>query len=471
MTKIRVVELFAGVGGFRIGLEGWKQKSSSSHYKEALKTPYQVIWSNQWEPSSKKNGMAQEANSIYRRNWNNCKNSIHYPFDINTVASPEFSDKIVNENIPDHDMLVGGFPCQDYSVAGINTQGIEGKKGVLWWNIHKILKVKQPKYIFLENVDRLLKSPTVKRGRDFAIILSTLNNLGYSVEWKVINAADYGMPQRRRRVYILAYHKKSEIKIKYSNEWIESTGVLAKSFPGQLIDQQRELFLDTDIKDISDHYSSGKFLDNGIMVNGKVLMSNYKASINQKNSNTYSREYHVLGDVLVNNGVDDTAYFIDANKKLKSPIYKITQPGFMVDSRLIRNGDIIELHSELDKWIYLKGRKAEERISSKGPFFYKEGPIALTDDLSKPSRTIVTSEGGPGPSRFKHLIYTGEKYRRLHPIELERLNMFPDNHTEFGMKDEQELPISPSKRAFLMGNALVIGVVERIGLQLKCFFK
>ncbi len=471
MTKIRVVELFAGVGGFRLGLEGWDKKSASSQYTENFKTPYEVIWSNQWEPNSKKNGTSQEANTVYHKNWPNKKNSIHIPFDLNTVASPEFSDKIVNDKIPDHDMLVGGFPCQDYSVAGVNTKGIEGKKGVLWWNIHKILKVKKPKYVFLENVDRLLKSPTSNRGRDFAIILSTLNKLGYSVEWKVINAADYGMPQRRRRVYILAYHQDSKVKIEKSDKWLEANGVLAKSFPGELTGPLKELTLESNIKELSDTFSNGKFLNTGLMVNSNVIMSDFKAVLNPLEYNSYSQKHHVLGDVLITEKIEDHSFFVNAEKKLKVPIFKITQPGFVVEPKLIRHGNVIELKTELDKWIYLKGRKAEERISSKGTFYYKEGPMPLTDDLNKPSRTIVTSEGGPGPSRFKHLIFDGKKYRRLLPIELERLNMFPDNHTSIGINNGKATSISSSKRAFFMGNALVVGVIERIGIQLQNFIK
>jgi DNA (cytosine-5)-methyltransferase 1 len=134
---------------------------------------------------------------------------------------------------------------------------------------------------------------------------------------------------------------------------------------------------------------------------------------------------------------------------------------------LKRQGDVIELQTELDKWIYLKGRKSEERVSSKGKFYYKEGPLSLTDDLKKPSRTIITSEGGPGASRFKHLIDFDGELRRLHPVELERLNMFPDNHTLLGIANEKDVAISPARRAFFMGNALVVGVVERVGVELN----
>jgi len=154
--KIRVAELFAGVGGFRIWLE---------------KNNYRVVWSNQWEPSTK----TQHASMVYEARFED------------TSHSNEDISKVKVIDIPDHDMLVGGFPCQDYSVASTlkNSHGINGKKGVLWWEIYRILqdkKDKAPKYLLLENVDRLLKSPASQRGRDFAIILSSLNALGYSVD-------------------------------------------------------------------------------------------------------------------------------------------------------------------------------------------------------------------------------------------------------------------------------------------------
>ena len=142
----------------------------------------------------------QHANEVYENRW---PDAGHCGDDIGTVAT---------KDIPDRDMLVGGFPCQDYSVATTlkNSKGLKGKKGVLWWEIERIISEKgrkAPRYVFLENVDRLLKSPAGQRGRDFAIILASLADLNYAVEWRVINAGDYGMPQRRRRVFIMGYRK------------------------------------------------------------------------------------------------------------------------------------------------------------------------------------------------------------------------------------------------------------------------
>jgi DNA (cytosine-5)-methyltransferase 1 len=115
----------------------------------------------------------------------------------------------------------------------------------------------------------------------------------------------------------------------------------------------------------------------------------------------------------------------------------------------------------IDKWKYLKGPKKDIRTNSSGfEYNYSEGGMIFPDKLDKPSRTIITGEGGSAPSRFKHVINTKSGLRRLTPIELERLNMFPDNHTKYE-------GISDTKRAFFMGNALVVGVIERIGKVLQ----
>jgi len=402
MKKIKVIELFAGVGGFRIGLEKASDK-------------FKIVWSNQWEPSK----IRQEASDIYIKKFGK---EGHSNKDIGKVD--------INE-IPDHNLLVGGFPCQDYSVARTlkNSSGIEGKKGVLWWEIHKILKDKKnkPEFLLLENVDRLLKSPAKQRGRDFAIILSSLNDLGYIVEWRVINAAEYGMPQRRRRVFILAYKKGNSIheQIEKANnylEWITKEGTLAKAFNIKEEDFKiNEFKLDNDLINISENFGKGlkisPFENCGIMVNGKIFT--IKAIPN------YLGEIAKLRDIILDDKLISEEFFIDENA--------------------------------LEKWNYLKGAKKEERVDKKTgyKYTYAEGGMIFPDSLDSPSRTIITGEGGASASRFKHVIRTDKgKLRRLIPIELERLNMFPDNHTE-GIPD--------IKRAFLMGNALVVGVIEKIG--------
>lgn len=408
--EVKVVELFAGVGGFRIGLEGYPKKKD---------TCYSVIWSNQFEPSTKK----QHANEVYIERWGS---ENHCGDDIATVST---------EKIPDHDLLVGGFPCQDYSVATTlkRSEGLQGKKGVLWWQIHRILKEKEhkTKYIVLENVDRLLKSPASQRGRDFAIMLASLNELGYAVEWKVINAAEYGMPQRRRRVFIVGYHKttntfKRILRLKDKEDWLLEEGVLPRAFPSYLSEKSISTdSLSKDLVEISNEFNKGQklspFKNSGIMIGGQFWTCKTKPN--------YLGEFTVLKDII--------------QKEEEIPVE------FYINS------------DDIDKWKYLKGAKNEERYNKAKDFHYKynEGSMIFPDDIENSSRTIITGEGGKSPSRFKHVIKPNGKLRRLIPLELERLNMFPDHHTK-------KAGITDAKRAFFMGNALVVGVVEKIGNEL-----
>lgn len=397
---LKVAELFAGVGGFRLGLE---------------KSNYKVVWSNQWEPSTK----IQHASMVYEKRFGK---ENHSNQDIATVPTDE---------IPDHDLLVGGFPCQDYSVATTlhNSKGLKGKKGVLWWSIHRILEEKKnkPKYLFLENVDRLLKSPAKQRGRDFAVMLQSLNELGYAVEWRVINAAEYGMPQRRRRVFFIGYHKSTDVykRLQKSNkiDWLTQEGTIANSFPVAKTNSIQEIELNGDLVEITNNFNkNGKlspFQNTGLLVNGNVFTTKTEAS--------YEGNFTVLGDIL-QNGEVTSEFFIDDKDK--------------------------------DKWEYLKGAKTIERKSPDGFVYkYSEGGMIYPDALDNASRTIITGEGGKSPSRFKHVVASERGLRRLTPIELERLNMFPDNHTKLE-------GITDTKRAFFMGNALVVGVIEKIGEEL-----
>ena len=203
--EIKVVELFAGVGGFRVGLENSTGK-------------FVTIWANQWEPGTRN----QFAFNCYNQHFKD--GSINVNEDIAKVI----------DQVPEHDLLVGGFPCQDYSVAATKAKGIEGKKGVLWWSIHDIIKKRHPRYVLLENVDRLIKSPAKQRGRDFGIILRCLADEGYQVEWRVVNAAEYGLQQRRRRIFIFACNDGKSLPRTHKNsceEIIMKEGFFARTFP------------------------------------------------------------------------------------------------------------------------------------------------------------------------------------------------------------------------------------------------
>lgn len=297
--------------------------------------------------------------------------------------------------------------------------GLEGKKGVLWWEILRLTKLHKPRILFLENVDRLLKSPASQRGRDFAIMLASLGEEGYTVEWRVINAAEYGFPQRRRRVFIIAYRTKKSISLAS----ILENGVLAEAFPCETSSDSLSGELESNLLTLSANFGKGlkdsPFKNAGIYQKGKYLTVEVRPR--------YEGRVKSLADTLLPLDEIPSSYFLDS--------------------------------SNLSKWEYLKGAKSEERTHSSGyKWRYSEGSMVFPDPIDKPSRTILTGEGGTSPSRFKHVISQNGRLRRLHPIELERLNGFPDGWTAEG--DE---PMSDVKRAFFMGNALVVGLVERVG--------
>jgi DNA (cytosine-5)-methyltransferase 1 len=392
-----VAELFAGVGGFRIGLAraGW-----------------QTIFSNQWEPSTK----VQHASDVYVAQFGE---KGHINLDIAEV-------KALPKNI---DLLVGGFPCQDYSVAKTlnSSEGLVGKKGVLWWEILRLVNKQKPKFIFLENVDRLLKSPSNQRGRDFAVMLKTLGDEGYSIEWRVVNAAEYGFPQRRIRVFIVATKLKKGSKRPDPISVISKTGILARALPiERLAEDLQEIALNENASEISSRFNQGQvkspFLNSGFYVNGYAytVKSQAKISLNPM----------VLGDVLEPDSLVPDDYWVQ-DKRIK-------------------------------EWKYLKGAKSIERTHKESgvTYNYAEGKMAFPDLLTNPSRTILTGEGGTTPSRFKHIIQTKNGFRRLTPIELERLNGFPDDWTRLGNDGKT---MTDAKRAFFMGNALVIGLIEKVG--------
>lgn len=421
---MKILELFAGVGGFRVGLE------------HADKDLYKTYWSNQYEPARK----SQDAFEVY---------NYHYPDTDNiNVDIQKIPDKVFKNMDPD--MIVGGFPCQDYSVARSlsNEMGIEGKKGVLFWDIIRSTRITNPKYLILENVDRLLKAPARQRGRDFSIMLAAFNQLGYSVEWRVINAADYGGPQRRRRVYFfvfrndLPYAKKLD-RIYEDNkdlnesarydDYIFKNGLFAKEFPIQQAPYKKRAayyVLPDDIVEVSDTFS-GKVFNTGVMRHGRYFTIDTKATGEEKPI--------PLKDTLQPENEVSDKYYVTDPKKIK-------------------------------KFEYLRGPKKIKRTSKDGhQYVYSEGGMSPYEDLNLPSRTMLTSEGSV--NRSTHWLNINDKYRLLTPIEAERLQRFPDDWTKYKLVNGEKKEVSDRMRMFFMGNALVTDIIKRIGLRLKKIYK
>lgn len=390
-----ICELFAGVGGFRLGFD-------------RLQTGWETTWFSQWEPGAR----TQWAHDCYVKHFGECsdlKGEFHTGEDISTV------DKAM---IPNHTLLVGGFPCQDYSVAHTlaSSKGIEGKKGVLWWQIRDTLIAKKAPFCLLENVDRLLKSPAKQRGRDFGVILACLAELGYSAEWRVVNAAQYGAGQRRRRTFIFAYRDDTTYGKKMETVSAESIisglGFMASAFPVTETSKMSYTRLEGDIVNVSDTFRFA-FENAGYMHDGSI----YTSKVIER-----EEEATVLGKLLQSN-VDEKYYI--SNEKMP-------------------------------KWTYLKGAKKIPRKTADGhEYVFSEGPIAFPDPWDRPGRTMLTSESTL--NRSTHVVSdpgTG-KLRLLTPVEAERLQGFDDEWTNSGMPDRM--------RYFCMGNALVVPMITRMG--------
>lgn len=402
-----VCELFAGVGGFRLGLD-------------RLNSGWDTVWFSQWEPGKK----VQWAHECYVSHYGDSPDTngeFHTGEDIGTVKK---------ESIPDHSLLVGGFPCQDYSVAhGLATsKGIEGKKGVLWWQIRDVLIAKKTPFCIFENVDRLLKSPAKQRGRDFGVILACLNELGYTAEWRVINAATYGAAQRRRRTFIFAYRNNTAYGQKMQSldakSIIYEEGLMSKAFPVASMEKVKETELLSNIVDVSDKFGFD-FEDAGFMRNGTI----YTCDVEER-----GEEPILLGSIL-EHGVDEK-YFITSDK--------------------------------MAKWSFLKGAKKIPRVAANGhEYVFSEGPVAFPDPWDRPGRTMLTSEGTL--NRSTHVVSDPKsgRMRILTPVETERLQGFDDNWTK--ISGDKEMP--DRMRYFCMGNALVVPMITRMGKVLDAIIE
>lgn len=201
------IELFAGIGGFRYGLEKankmlqlttkkskqtkpkiqfrgkWasvERRRNSLLFRSEQSNGYRCIWANEWD---------KYACQVYRKNFGKGK---LYEGDIRTINT---------DKIPDHDLLTAGFPCQAFSIAG-KRKGFDDTRGTLFFEIGRVLQYKKPEYFILENVKGLLSH---NNGQTFETIITSLNELGYDVQWQVLNSKNFGVPQNRERVFIIGH--------------------------------------------------------------------------------------------------------------------------------------------------------------------------------------------------------------------------------------------------------------------------
>ena len=458
--KKTVCELFAGVGGFRCGLNHIKTVSDIKKQEK-----WETVWFNQWEPSEKKTQYAHDC-YVYRFGTR---------LDLNGKDTTNVDiGEVDKKAIPDFNLLVGGFPCQDYSVASslATSKGLEGKKGILWWSIRDTIEAKEPPFVLLENVDRLLKSPAKQRGRDFGIILACFRDQGYTVEWRVINAADYGYQQRRRRTFIFAYRDDTkygltmqekvdytetaeiEDRLKSMGKLLLKDGFFAKTFPvyDENIDKIAVQQLPEEIGELSDNFRFD-FENTGIMKDGMIYTL--------KTSPKYDGPQITLGNIMETGDVDES-YFIPEERL------------YYTDPSITHSDETLNRLPKKDRhtFQYLKNSKKYYRTAPNGyQYKYSEGSMEMIDSYDKPARTMLTSEGGF--NRMTHIVkdkQTG-RLRTLTADETERIQGFPTNFTEYIKLPNgniKEMPIN--KRRFMMGNALVVDLIEDMEKTLSQIF-
>ncbi len=398
--EIRYIDLFGGVGGFRLGIERAsdlskttrnqqrRDKEISSSTKQVILAPKQFtcVWYNDIDKYA-----VQTYNKNFKENWE--------AKDIRTIKTSE---------IPDFDLLCAGFPCQAFSIAG-KRKGFEDTRGTLFYEIARILKAKRPKYFFLENVKGLLSHD---RGRTFAIILSTLAELGYDVQWMVLNSKFFGVPQNRERVFIIGSPRGT------SRPEILPIGKSSKEINNEL--EKKPIIIGTTKSDTAQG------------TNSRSWVHDTKGIIGAINSTEYKQPKQILGVpqsqiVKGTDGVSSTINTHGGGQGAKTGLYLV--------------------HNVYGGFKEKKMRKFKEtsptiRTPKGGGHLPMVAQALQTDGQLRKGSSFGTNN--PQSSR---------NIRRLTPIECERLQGFPDNWTE-GVSDTQ--------RYKQMGNAVTVNVIQAI---------
>lgn len=329
---MKAVELFAGIGGFRIACDELDIKT---------------VWANDVE---------SKASKVYREN-----------FGINEHIEGDIESYI--DQVPKHDLLTAGFPCQPFSSAG-KKLGIEDVRGTLFEKIVYILGKNKPKYFVLENVKRLL---SMDKGAHFATILDALSSLGYLVEWRLLNAINFGLPQNRERVVITGHL-----------EGLPRSYLCTEDDFLQLTDRQRANIAHFERwKEVESH--SSKFLSWGIAVAGRFCHA--------KIENFSEKDIHVKLKSVLEKSPDEKFFFTEDTKER------------------IKNSDKVNRFFNGVEILY--NQKGGARM---GYSIFGTSGVA-------PTLTCTTS-------RHYERYQIGNEFRRLTNIEYARIQGFPDTHCE-----------------------------------------
>ena len=389
------IEMFSGIGGVRFGLEpsGWK-----------------CVWANDWD---------KYANIIYKKN---------------------FGDKELVENdikeieadaIPDHTLLTAGFPCQAFSVAG-KRKGFQDTRGTLFFDIARVTSAKRPSLLLLENVKGLLSS---QKGYTFCKILQALDELGYDVEWQVLNSKHFGVPQNRERVFIVGHLRGK------GGRQIFPIGQATKVANRK---KQNRPTVQTEVSSaIHRRYGAGWKAHGQEQVIAKSALIHSRGLETRKDGVS-----HALKGGLGGSSKNFVSTQIDAN--YWKGVDRHGQRTMIIVSKIGR-GQKYGVHSET--CTTLRGMARHNNVPMVVGNIYPSGGEAGQIHFAKGIFSTV-KQGKRGGKAGVPPILDGFRIRRLTPTECERLQGFPDGWTE-GVSDTQ--------RYKLLGNAVTVNVIEYLG--------
>jgi len=383
---MKFIDLFAGIGGFRYGLEkvgkhlqeqrtsrndlrpkGTKSKPNTSQKRRKSSNAYCCVWSNEWN---------KYASQIYKKHYGEINTQ-----DIRAVKPSQ---------IPKHDLICAGFPCQSFSIAG-KRKGFGDTRGTLFYEILRIARFHRTPYLFLENVKGLLNHD---KGQTFSVILESLDELGYDCQWQVLNSKNFGVPQNRERVFIIGHLRgKSRPKVFPLRE-----GGRANFSGVKIIDAYNR----KQAKEIGAIRSN--MLNSGSLIyEGAIMSEKNKKWLNdgKKHSRNFPQGQRVYSDKGIASTIAGNAGGLGGKTGLYAVRWSRTE----------------------------KGKKARHESQKEGRDYtpFNEGHRELVRAREQISGCVTHAVNKDA------LLEHDMKIRRLTPTECSRLQSFPDNWTKHGV--------------------------------------
>ncbi|WP_032118903.1 DNA (cytosine-5-)-methyltransferase [Clostridium celatum] len=418
---MRFVDFFAGIGGFRKGLE------QSGH---------KCVFSCEIDNNARKSYSA-----------------------IHNVVDEVFANDIKNVDIttiPEYDIFCGGFPCQPFSRAGRREGFNDLDKGNLFFDVINIVRQTRPRIVFLENVKGLLtagekdyvenedgtkRTIEVDKGCTFKRILEEFNNIGYDVEWQLINSADY-IAHKRERVYIIAYRRDNDIFRRIFPIRSEIKELVINETNNNLYSMYSDFESYVDKKSIKKF----KLIEDKIYTIKNETPNSLEQDLEEYKFTTVSPWGH--WGIMINGNC--VACKLKYKNNINFPLRDMLQPDNTVDSKYILSD------SEVEKQRHAKSAKVWEKSGN------KMGNMAFPDNLDKPSRTLTANSSGREMMVIGFEVDGVQKFRKLTSLEYWKLQGFSED--DYNRAVEAGVPETQLKKQ--AGNAVTVNVIREIGNRL-----